>query len=108
MNKNNGKKTQTNSFLDRIDIPGTEWIAAYGREFILVHNPAFVAEPMHPYNLGMAMGIFCEKGSVEGKVNMDNFTIAEGGLLADECAALLSRQGRGPGAEPLFAGLHRA
>jgi AraC-like DNA-binding protein len=81
MDKNNGKKTQTNSFLDRIDIPGTEWIAAYGREFILVHNPAFVAEPMHPYNLNMAMGIFCEKGSVEGKVNMDNFTIAEGGFF---------------------------
>ena len=79
-----GKNSSTapgGSIIDRIDIQGTDWISAYGMDFIMVHNPKFFHEQRHPYQLDTSLAIYCEKGQAGGKLNLHDCTLTEGGFL---------------------------
>ena len=77
----NNRKNFTPSLLDRVDIKNSGWISAYAREFIIIHNPAFLEELVHPYVMDTLLAIYCEKGEISGKLNLNKFTITPGGFL---------------------------
>jgi len=59
----------------------TKRYSSYGKDFILLDNPAYQYHNFEPYKLDKVAVIYCRKGTAEGSVNLIPYQCKAGGML---------------------------
>jgi len=64
-----------------VNLSATEWYSSFGKDFVILQNPAYRYQNHQPYKLDQVAIIYCRKGSAQGTVNLTSYNLRPGGML---------------------------